>query len=77
MGLGYDVFRKLEDGSAIWVGATATLDQAKKLLAELGSSAAAHYFVRDATTGRIVASTDSGNLEKPPPKSKTDLQYPE
>jgi hypothetical protein len=64
MGLGYDVFKKLEDGGAIWVGAAATLDEAKKLLAKLESLAASHYFVRDATSGRIVASTDSGNLGK-------------
>jgi hypothetical protein len=46
------------------VEAAATQDEAKKLFAKLESLAASHYFVRDATSRRIVASTDSGNLEK-------------
>jgi hypothetical protein len=67
-GLGYHIFRMLEDGSAMRVEAVTTLDEAKKQLEALAQAAASpkpsRYFVRDAASGRIVAVTDLGNLEK-------------
>jgi hypothetical protein len=50
------------------VEAVTTLDEAKKQLEALAQAAASpkpsRYFVRDAASGRIVAVTDLGNLEK-------------
>lgn len=53
--LGYDIFRKMEDGSAIWMGATATLEEAKRKLDVLRAAKPGAYFVRDAATGEIVS----------------------
>lgn len=52
--LGYDIFREMEDGSAIWVGDAATLDKAKQELSALFAATPGSYFVRDAATGKIL-----------------------
>jgi hypothetical protein len=52
--LGYDIFRKMEDGSAIWLGVAPTLEEAKRKLDVLRAAKAGAYFVRDAATGEIV-----------------------
>ena len=54
MDLGYDIFRKLDDGTPLWIKQVATLDDGKKHLDALMSAAPAEYFIRDASTGEIV-----------------------
>jgi hypothetical protein len=54
MSLGYDIFKKLEDGSPFWITQVATLAEAKEKLAALVRHAPVEYFIRDATTGKIV-----------------------
>lgn len=60
--LGYDIFRKLEDGGAMWVGDALTLDQAKQKLRSFLATKPGAYLLRDATTGEIVSA--QGGLEE-------------
>jgi hypothetical protein len=60
--LGYDIFRTAEDGSVIWVGDAATLDEAKQNLNALRAAKPGTYFVRDAATGKLVNDQDRGTL---------------
>jgi len=60
--LGYDVFRKLDDGSAVWVREAATLDEAKAIIKALSRGEPSGCFIRDATTGKILAETDLENF---------------
>jgi hypothetical protein len=60
MALGYDLFRRLDNESVVWVGAVATLDDATKQLEELAVSKPARYFVRDAITAKVVRETGPG-----------------
>jgi hypothetical protein len=53
--LGYDIFKKVEDGSAIWLGDAATLEEAKRKLDAFRAAKPGAYFVRDAATGEIVS----------------------
>ncbi|HLV96952.1 MAG TPA: hypothetical protein VKS44_17300 [Candidatus Acidoferrales bacterium] len=55
--LGYDIFEALKNGEVIWVGCAGTLDEAKSRAGILGSTGSSRYFVRDASTGKIVADT--------------------
>lgn len=64
MAFGYDLFRLLDDGGLVWVGAVATLDDVAKELKALGASKPGRYFVRDAVTGKIVRQSDSGCVDK-------------
>ena len=57
MNFGFDVFRTLDDGTPLWIKQVATLDDGRKSLDELITSAPAEYFVRDASTGEIVLRT--------------------
>jgi hypothetical protein len=59
MDLGYDIFRTLEDGAALWIKQVATLDDGKKHLVDLVGAAPAEYFIRDASTGEIVFRSDA------------------
>ncbi|MGB8541652.1 MAG: hypothetical protein WCD49_08450 [Candidatus Acidiferrales bacterium] len=52
--LGFDVFRKLDDGHPLWIAEFASLEEAKTNLHILASKVRAEYFIRDATTGMIV-----------------------
>jgi hypothetical protein len=54
MNLGYDIFKKLEDGSPMWVMQVATIEEARKNLASLLSKTPAEYFIRDASTGLVI-----------------------
>jgi hypothetical protein len=54
MDFGFDIFRKLDDGTPLWIKQVATLDDGKAHLAALASSTPAEYFIRDASTGEIV-----------------------
>jgi len=53
--LGYDIFRKADDGSPLWVDEAATLFEVNQKLALMAQSSPGRYFARDAITGRIVA----------------------
>lgn len=54
MDFGFDIFRKLDDGTPLWIKQVATLDDGKIHVAGLASSTPAEYFIRDASTGEIV-----------------------
>lgn len=62
MGLGYDIFRGLENGELIWVGCADSLDDAKRQILAFVTARPARYFVRSATTGEIIATFDRDNL---------------
>jgi len=53
MDLGFDIFRKLDDNTPLWIMQVATLDDGKKHLETLISAAPGEYFIRDASTGEI------------------------
>jgi hypothetical protein len=55
MGLGYDIFRELSDGSPLWIAQAATLKEAEDKLDTLTRTSPAKYFIRDATSATIVA----------------------
>jgi hypothetical protein len=54
MSLGYDIFKRLHDGSPLWMTQAATLEEAKRHLESLAGSEHAEYFIRDATTGEVL-----------------------
>lgn len=56
--LGFDIFRKMEDGSVIWIGEAETLELARQKLDSSLTAKPGAYFVRDATTGEIVNHLD-------------------
>lgn len=60
MELGYDIFRKLDDGSPIWACDAPTLDAAKKKVETLIREKPADYFIRDASSGEVVARITPG-----------------
>ena len=55
MGLGYDIFQELSDGNPLWIAEAATLKEAQDLLDTLARTVPAKYFIRDATSAKIVA----------------------
>lgn len=55
MKLGYNVFRRLEDGSPVWVANLDTLAQAKQKVDSLRRTSPGEYFIHDAETGAIVS----------------------
>lgn len=55
MGLGYDIFRELGDGSPLWVTHAPSLKEATDKLDTLARTLPAEYFIRDATNAKIVA----------------------
>jgi hypothetical protein len=60
MKLGFDVFRKLDDGSPIWVANVQTRAQAEQMVESLRRSAPARYFVRDAESGAVIIDRELG-----------------
>jgi len=58
MSLGYDIFRKLGDGSALWMGQAATLAEAKEKMTTLSRTVPAKYFLRDANTGALIEDSE-------------------
>jgi len=54
MGLGFDIFRRLDDGSPLWVAQAETLDDARRQLDALRGISPGEYFVRDASTGQHI-----------------------
>jgi hypothetical protein len=55
MGLGYDIFKKLDDGSPLWVMQAATLEEAKRHLESLAPTGPGEFFVRDASSGEVLS----------------------
>ena len=54
MDFGYDIFRKLDDGTPMWVTQVGSLDDGKNLIHTLSSATPGAYFIRDASTGKII-----------------------
>jgi hypothetical protein len=61
MKLGFDIFRRLEDGSPLWVAQANSLDEARTRLAALRQISPGQYFVRDAETGQSITPEVDGN----------------
>ena len=59
MNLGYDIFKKLDDGSPVWVGQADSLKAARQMLDSLRRTSPGDYFVRDAATGAVISGGDS------------------
>ena len=55
MGLGYDIFRKLDDGTPYWLTQAGTLEEATEKLDAFFRDKPAAYFVWDASTGEVVS----------------------
>jgi hypothetical protein len=53
--LPYDIFRKLPDGTPIWIEAVASLDMAKARLSNLRDHEPGDYIVYDASHSRFIA----------------------
>lgn len=60
--LGFDIFRKMEDGSVMWIGEAETLELARQKLDVSQVANPGPYFVRDAATGEIVNHVDLDSL---------------
>jgi hypothetical protein len=61
----YAMFRKLRDGSPIWVGAEDDLEKAMQKMRELAQKDGMEYFVHDFRTGANL-SLSRETKEKPP-----------
>jgi hypothetical protein len=55
MRLGFDIFRRLDDGSPLWVAHVRSIPEAQARLEALRQYSPGHYFVRDAETGQYIA----------------------
>jgi hypothetical protein len=62
VGLGYDIFRGLENGEVVWVNCAESLDDAKSQIVALVTTRPGRYFVRSASTGEIITSFDRDSL---------------
>jgi hypothetical protein len=56
MNLGFDIFKKLQDGSPVWVMQVSTLREAREKLAALVNDSPGEFFARDAVTGEVAVS---------------------
>lgn len=52
MKLGFDIFRRLDDGTPLWVAQVNSLVEARAKLTALRQFSPGNYFVRDAETGQ-------------------------
>jgi hypothetical protein len=52
--LGFDIFRRLEDGSPLWVAQASSIAEARSRLQALQQGAPDNYFIRDAETGQSI-----------------------
>jgi hypothetical protein len=50
---GYDVFRRLHDGSPLWVGTVANVVEAEKQIQNLATQSRDNFFIREAINGEI------------------------
>ena len=68
MRLGFDIFRRLDDGSPLWVTQVSSIADAQARLEALRQYSPGHYFVRDAETGQCIApdarGKSTGDLEQ-------------
>ena len=64
MGLGYDIFRELSDGHPLWIAQAATLKEAQEKLDTLTRTVPAKYFIRDASSAKIVARAGPNTAEE-------------
>lgn len=64
MGPDYDIFRQLESGEFVWMGCAENLDDAKRQIVALISAKPGRYFVRCATTGKIVADFGRNSVDE-------------
>ncbi len=64
MNLSFDIFRKLGDGSPLWVTHATTLNEAQDKLDTLARTLPAEYFIRDATNAKIVARVGLATAEE-------------
>jgi hypothetical protein len=64
MGLGYDIFRELSDGSPLWVAQADTLKEAEEKLDTLARTLPAKYFIRDASSAEIIARAGAKRSEE-------------
>jgi hypothetical protein len=55
MRLGFDIFRRLDDGSPLWVAQVSSIAEAHARLEALLRYSPGRYFVRDAETGQCIA----------------------
>jgi|HubBroStandDraft_2_1064218.scaffolds.fasta_scaffold79608_4 hypothetical protein len=54
MRLGFDIFRRLDDGSPLWVAQVSSIADAQARLEALRQFSPGRYFVRDAETGQYI-----------------------
>jgi hypothetical protein len=47
----FDIFRAEDEGDVLWIGATATLEEAKAHVEELTTGSRGEYFIRNMRTG--------------------------
>jgi hypothetical protein len=56
MNLGFDIFKKQQDGNPVWVTQVSTLREAREKLAALVNDSPGEFFARDAVTGEVAVS---------------------
>jgi hypothetical protein len=57
--LGYDIFKELDDGTPLWIVQVKTVNEAMTKLDPLSACALGRYFLRDASTGKIIRNASS------------------
>jgi hypothetical protein len=66
MKLGFDIFRRLDDGSPLWVAQANSVAEVRARLVALRQFSPGHYFVRDAETGQSIGAELGENPEGGP-----------
>ncbi len=61
MKLGFDIFRRLDDGSPLWLAQVHSLAEARAKVEALRRRSPGQYFVRDAETGQSIPADGHGN----------------
>jgi hypothetical protein len=61
MKLGFDIFRRLEDGSPLWIAQVNSVAEARIKLQTMRQFSPGHYFVRDAETGQSLPADEDEN----------------
>ncbi len=61
MKLGFDIFRRLDNGSPLWVAQADSLQEAKRKLEAVRQLSPGKYFVRDAETGQAITTETDEN----------------
>ena len=64
MKLGFDIFRRLDDGSPLWIAQANSIAEARSRLAALRLHSPGPYFVRDAETGLSIAAGEGEDPEE-------------